>query len=44
VIVGIGYNIETLLHAAFQNIIPHHEQSHQAYAALQATDKDDEKI
>jgi hypothetical protein len=44
VLVGIGYNIETLLHAAFQSIIPHHKQSHEAYAALHAAGKDDEKL
>jgi len=30
-IVSIGYNIEVLLHAVFQNIFPHREQSYEAY-------------
>jgi hypothetical protein len=44
VIVGIGYNIDTLTHGALQNIIPHHQQSHEAYNALQAAGRDAEKI
>lgn len=33
-VVGIGYNVEVLLHAVFQNIFPHREQSHSAYKEL----------
>jgi hypothetical protein len=32
----MGYNIETLLHAASQYIIPHHADSHRAYSDLHA--------
>jgi hypothetical protein len=44
VIVGIAYNVERLLHATFQNLLPHYEQSHAAYAVLMATDGDGNKI
>jgi uncharacterized Rmd1/YagE family protein len=34
-ITGMGYNIETLLHAVQQYILPHHKESHRAYTALE---------
>jgi hypothetical protein len=34
VIAGIGFNVETLLHIAAQNIVPHHKASHTAYKAF----------
>lgn len=43
-VVSIGYNIEVLLHAVFQNIFPHREQSYEAYKELHATNGDGEKI
>lgn len=44
VTVGIAYNIEVLLHATYQNILPHHAESLAAYTALMGTDGDGEKI
>ena len=44
VIVGIGYNLEALLNLVDLNIIPHHQETHEAYAALQATNGDGGKI
>jgi hypothetical protein len=44
VVVGIGYNVEILLHATFQNLLPHHTESHAAYDALQATNREAQKI
>jgi hypothetical protein len=40
---GIGFNIETLLHAVSQYILPHHIDSHRAYAALHAAIGDPQK-
>ena len=33
-ITGMGYNIETLLHSTIQYILPHHNESHLVYTAL----------
>jgi hypothetical protein len=43
-IAGIAFNIESFLHAVFQNILPHHEQSCIAYQELQTTKGDGERI
>ena len=40
---GIGFNIETLLHAASQYILPHHIDSHRAYTALLSAMGDPQK-
>jgi hypothetical protein len=44
VIVGIGYNIDILIHLVFQSIIPHHQQTHEVYAALQSAGTDNDKL
>jgi hypothetical protein len=41
---GIAFNIESMLHAVFQNLLPHHEQSHVAYKELQTTKGDGDRI
>jgi hypothetical protein len=41
---GITYNIETLLHAVGQHILPHHEESHKAYKALFEAGEDAQKL
>jgi hypothetical protein len=43
-IAGIAFNIESMLHAVFQNLLPHREQSHVAYNELQTTKGDGERI
>jgi hypothetical protein len=43
-IAGIAFNLESFLHAVFQNVLPHHEQSHLAYNELQTTKGDGERI
>jgi hypothetical protein len=40
---GMGYNIEMLLHAVSQYIIPHRVDSHRAYADLHSAMKDPQK-
>ena len=40
----MGYNIEALLHIVMQQILPHHERSHAAFAALRATENDAVKL
>ena len=35
---AMGYNIEALLHIVMQQVLPHHERSHAALAALRATE------
>lgn len=42
-ITGIAFNIESMLHAVFQNLLPHHEQSHLAYKELQTTKGDGDR-
>lgn len=44
VIVGIGFNVESLIHLLFQNILPHYEQSHAAYKELYASINDPIKL
>jgi hypothetical protein len=41
---GIAFNIESMLHAVFKNLLPHHEQSHPAYQELQTTKGDGDRI
>jgi hypothetical protein len=41
---GITYNIETLLHAAGQHVLPHYEQSHKAFNALCEAGNDAQKL
>jgi hypothetical protein len=41
---GMGYNIETLLHAVSQHILPHHKESHILYNALEKASGDPEKL
>jgi hypothetical protein len=41
---GITYNIETLLHATGQHILPHYEESHKAYTALCEAGEDAQKF
>jgi hypothetical protein len=43
-IAGIAFNLESMLHAVFQNLLPHHEQSHVAYKELQTTKGDGDRI
>jgi hypothetical protein len=43
-IARIAFNVESFLHAVFQNILPHPEQSHLAYNELQTTKGDGERI
>jgi hypothetical protein len=43
-IAGIAFNIESMLHAVFQNVLPHHEQSHLAFKELQTTKGDGDRI
>ena len=35
---AMGYNIEALLHIVMQQVLPHHDRSHAALAALRATE------
>jgi hypothetical protein len=37
---AMGYNIEALLHIVMQQILPHREDSHAAFAALHAAEND----
>ncbi len=37
---AMGYNIEALLHIVMQQILPHYERSHAAFAALRAAEND----
>jgi hypothetical protein len=41
---GMGYNIETLLHATLQYILPHHTESHLAYTALDKASGDPQQL
>ncbi len=43
-VIGIAYNIETLVHIVFQNILPHYKQSHAAYKALHQVKSDSNKL
>lgn len=43
-IIGIAYNIETLVHIVVQNILPHYKQSHTAYKALHEVKGDSNKL
>jgi hypothetical protein len=43
-IIGIAYNIETLVHIVFQNILPHYRQSHAAYNTLHQVKGDSNKL
>jgi hypothetical protein len=43
-VAGIAFNVESMLHAVFQNLLPHHEQSHVAYEELQTIKGDGDRI
>lgn len=43
-IIGIAYNIGTLLHIVFQNILPHYKQTHAAYRELHQLKSDSSKL
>jgi hypothetical protein len=36
VVTAIGFNVESLIHTVMQQVLPHHEQSHAAVAAVSA--------